>query len=65
MKTYRVKWEIDIEASSPLVAARTALEIQRDPHSIANVFDVREPSGNNIAIDLQTELDEKFLRKHR
>ena len=29
MKTYRVIWEIDIEAKSPVDAARGALEVQR------------------------------------
>ena len=38
--TYRVTWEIDIEAGSPLAAAKKALKIQRDPSSIATVFDV-------------------------
>jgi len=38
-RTYRVKWEIDIEASDFEDAARQALAIQRDPNSIATVFD--------------------------
>lgn len=40
MSEYRVKWEIDIEAESPEEAARIALDIQRDPDSIATAFDV-------------------------
>jgi hypothetical protein len=37
---YYVKWEIDIYAESHEAAAREALAIQRDPGSIATVFDV-------------------------
>ncbi len=37
---YRVRWEIDIEASNAPEAATKALAIQRDPGSIAAVFDV-------------------------
>lgn len=38
---YRVKWEIDIYTEcTPEEAAREALRIQRDPTSIATVFDV-------------------------
>ena len=40
MRTYRVKWEIDIEAYSPRDAAEQALDIQQDPESTAVVFDV-------------------------
>jgi hypothetical protein len=43
MKTYRVRWEIDLEADSCLEAAERALEIQRNPDSIATVFDVEDP----------------------
>jgi hypothetical protein len=41
MKTYKVRWEIDIEAESPEAAADRARAIQLDPSSIATVFDVR------------------------
>ena len=40
MPNFRVTWEIDIEAGSPLQAARQALAIQRDPLSTATAFDV-------------------------
>jgi hypothetical protein len=50
-QTYRVTWVIDIDAVSPEHAARQALDIQRDKESTATVFDVREPSGNNVTID--------------
>jgi hypothetical protein len=37
---FRVRWEIDIEADSPKEAAQKALEIHRDPGSIATIFEV-------------------------
>lgn len=47
MSEYRVIWEIDIEAETAEDAARQALEIQRNPESIATVFGVakRLPGG--------------------
>lgn len=38
---YNVIWEIDIDASSAKEAAEKALEIQRDPESIAMVFQIK------------------------
>lgn len=43
MTTFKVRWEIDIEAETPREAAHTALQIQRNPDSIATVFEVLEP----------------------
>lgn len=40
MATFTVNWQIDIEADTPEEAARQALEIQRDPDSIALEFSV-------------------------
>lgn len=42
LKEYRVTWVIDLYAGSPREAAELALEIQRDPVSIATIFDVQE-----------------------
>lgn len=46
-KLFRVRWEIDLEAPTPVDAARAALAIQRDPDSIATFFEVRRhrPDG--------------------
>ena len=41
MHTFKVTWEIEIEADTPEDAARQALAIQRDPESIATVFEVK------------------------
>jgi hypothetical protein len=38
MNTYAITWRIDLDADSPREAAEEALQIQRNPDSIANVF---------------------------
>lgn len=54
MKIYKVTWEMDIEAESYEEAAQEALEIQRDPESIATVFNVKilGPNEPNVTVDL-------------
>jgi hypothetical protein len=53
MPDYRVLWEIDISAETPEAAARKALRIQRDPHSIATVFDVvSDLDGETTRVDI-------------
>ena len=47
----RVCWEIDVDAKTPREAARIALAIQRDPSSIATVFDVQH-RGMMVRVDL-------------
>lgn len=54
MPMYKVKWEIEIDAEDPGDAARRALEIHRDPSSLATWFDVSE-----IPMD-----DVRHLRNH-
>jgi hypothetical protein len=39
-KTYRVVWQIDVEATSAKKAAQEAKAIQIDPESTANFFEV-------------------------
>jgi hypothetical protein len=56
-KSYVVTWEIELDAESPLEAAREAQRIQRDPKSIASVFDVSDGSGDIERIDLDDEED--------
>jgi len=55
MANYRVKWEIDIEADSPEEAAKESLKIQRDPDSVATIFDVTDDNGVTTEIDLNPE----------
>ena len=58
MKTYRVTWEIDIDANSEREAAQAALKIQRDKESVATVFDVQvEDSSCAVQVDLNMEED--------
>ena len=55
METYRVEWEIEIDAESPEEAAAEALRIQRDVNSMATCFKVWDELGN------LTELDQEHL----
>lgn len=54
LKSYHVMWEIDLDATSAEDAARRALKIQRDPGSMATVFDVTEENCDD-AIKEHTE----------
>lgn len=40
MKEYRVTWTIEVDGETPSEAALMARAIQRDPNSIATVFEV-------------------------
>ena len=55
-RTYRVRWEIDIDAHSPMQAAKRAQVIMRDKSegNLATVFQVYgiPPPVNMIEIDL-------------
>jgi hypothetical protein len=57
-RSYRVRWEIDLEAANAVEAARKALAIQRDPSSLATFFTVR-PVGADGA---EAEIDIDLLR---
>lgn len=61
MPSYRVTWEIDIEADNPTEAAARALIIQRDndPANSATVFDVVEACGHSHRIDLHPDADDE------
>jgi hypothetical protein len=41
-RSYRVRWEIDVDAKSVDDAARITFEIMKDPKSIATIFEVIE-----------------------
>ena len=61
MPTYRVTWEIDIDATTPQQAALKAYGIQQDLESAATIFGVVDPSTNaKVDIDA-SELDESIL----
>ena len=61
MPDYRVTWVIDIfDAPSPRAAAKRALEIHRDPESIATIFTVERAEPDRPVrweIDLMGEED--------
>ena len=60
MPEYKVEWRIEIEADSPREAAQKALEIQRNPHSIATVFHVsRNDDGEVEIVDLLNDEGEE------
>jgi hypothetical protein len=60
--TYRVTWEIDINADSPRDAACKAQEIQRRPDSTATVFEVERPDGSVVTVDLARPVPRPRLR---
>ena len=55
MQKYRVIWKIDLENETALGAALEALEIQRDPDSIATVFNVVPEDSDMQIIDLEED----------
>ncbi|WP_419738656.1 hypothetical protein [Ruegeria sp.] len=58
-RSWRVSWEIDIEAESAVAAAAQALLIMRDrdPANTAVVFGCIDPSGTSHVVDLLAEAE--------
>jgi len=58
MTEWEVSWVIEIYADTPEQAARIAMEIQRDPDSMAGAFRVQNTANYNQAynIDLSDEV---------
>ena len=54
MTEYKVIWEVDIDANSPLEAVKLAREIQTDSSNIANVFTIK----NSQTLEVLTIDDE-------
>jgi len=50
---YRVRWEIDVEGSTPAQAALRVLDIMRDRSSIATVFLLKDERRKTTKIDLE------------
>jgi len=63
--SYRVTWEIDIEADSSRDAAKKAQEIQLDPASTATVFRVERPDGSVAMFDLGRPAQKPRFRQRR
>ncbi len=53
MSEYTVTWEIDLNADSPVQAAKLARKFQLDPQSWATVFSVVDADGNDTTVDLE------------
>lgn len=47
---FTVTWTINIDADSPTDAAKQALEIQRDPDSVATSFTVKQDNSPTPAV---------------
>ena len=56
MPAYTVLWEIELDADTPEEAARQALQIHRDPTSIATIF-----SGYDAGIDIASWLQDDHI----
>jgi hypothetical protein len=54
MPSFRVVWEVDVDANTPLEAAREAFSMMTDPESTAVVFSVTGPDDarDTVTIDL-------------
>lgn len=52
MANFFVVWEIKLHAGTPLEAAQEALKIQRDPESLAVMFNVISEDGSHHFVDL-------------
>lgn len=61
VRTYLVTWEMHLNATTPREAAERALEIHRDPESIATHFVVSDRKGNYTEIDLELSPNEPPL----
>ena len=57
MPSYRVTWEIDIDADSAKEAAQKALTIQRNADSIATVFRLVDRDNAWFATTVDMTLD--------
>lgn len=59
---YLVKWEIEVDAESPVEAAKKALAIQRDPDSMATVFEVQDGWREGMRVEVKVDLSEQEER---
>ena len=62
MTSYSVNWQVEIDAESPVEAARQALKIHRDQNSTATVFDIYDEDGNSTHVDL-LEIEEEQMSR--
>lgn len=70
LKTWKVMWEIEVDADSAEHAAQRALNIQRDGDSIATVFTVFRKHPHSTArigqtVDLELHYFSPYRRRRR
>jgi len=58
MPSYRITWEIDVDADSPREAAHRAREIQLDPEAWVGCFEIREDGSDEV---LRVDIDDVDL----
>ena len=63
MSEYLVEWQIELSAISPEQAAMAALSIQRNPLSMATVFDMIDEDGEKHRVDL-LETQREYWEDH-
>lgn len=65
MKTYKLAWEIQVEAENPLEAAKEGLAIMQDENSTATAFYVQaEDEKEIVSVDLSEDDDDAVLPVH-
>lgn len=57
MNSYRVRWEIEVDALSPLEAAHRARAVQLDPESADTIFTVNHEPGAGEDDQGEAEID--------
>lgn len=62
MPTYRVTWEIDVEAADPRAAVRQAEELRDGPGSTATVYAVRRWLTGGGVLDFPIQVDTAWRR---
>ena len=62
MAQFKVVWEIQLEADSPLEAAKLAQEIQQDKNSSATMYYVQEDEKKEVfSVDLLEDDEDAVL----
>jgi hypothetical protein len=59
MPEYKVKWDIELQASSPKEAAELAQEMMRDPIAMVGCFTVRDEDNQEHFIDLDLDQEDE------
>lgn len=62
MNSYRVRWEIDVEADSPREAAAEAFRLVRKPETTATVFDVTRRLGGPVTESWRVDLSDGYAK---